>query len=102
MTYQEGTEIIPFLNFIAFHPFLFIACGRRPWFDVKNRFLIYPDGVRNGASEARIGANKTQENEVGRSSRGYERRGRIVNGETADYAEWPWQISLRQWRTCEI
>ena len=43
---------------------LSLACGRRPWFDVKNRFLIYPDGVRNGASEARIGSgNSTDDDE---------------------------------------
>ena len=23
----------------------------------------------------------------------------VVNGERSEYGQWPWQISLRQWRT---
>ena len=76
----------------------------------------YAKGVRNGLSEAKIGSAPkrtpydgglaVRRNSVrrwGKSSRFVSmwdnRQGRIVNGETSDYAEWPWQISLRQWRT---
>ena len=27
------------------------------------------------------------------------RSGKIVNGDKSEYGEWPWQVSLRQWRT---
>ena len=82
------------------------ACGRRPWFSVKNYKELYPTGYQHGASEAPIGQSRRVVPEArsgGRRNskylRSWNRQGRIVNGQTADYGEWPWQVSLRQWRT---
>ena len=79
-------------------------CGRRPWKNVKYRTKIYPKGheTKGGfsgekpSSPTRGGRRRNSKYLWGN------RTPKIVNGDIADYGEWPWQVSLRQWRTGKI
>ena len=58
-------------------------CGRRPWTNVENYYRLYHDGHPKGFSGLPYGPDLSSP-----------RKGKIIGGDTANYGEWPWQVSI--------
>lgn len=70
-------------------------CGTRPWKFVKEYQNIYPEGNKSGKSYS---GKYENHNYNLKFSQQVPRNRRIIQGNKADYGEWPWQISIRKWK----